>query len=870
MLIMRTCYMLNSNYALDRNSCVYRNAAILGFALLTAQVCVANTSALAQTGQIGSQFERKVLSQQKATPPRAPDTEITVTAKRRGDADVASENEFDEAFIASQGVDDIQSLLSRLQIFIDPTGQPPVLLINGKEIGFDLSILAYPPEALTRVAVLKPEAGSRYGTSSSQRVVNLVLKPKFSSLEGGGALNAATAGGQLGEDIDIARFAINGDMRWTAKVRAGHQSSLLKSSRNSLSSGTYDSIGFVTGINGGEIDPSLSEAAGEVVKFAAIGSSAAGPPTLADFIISANRRNPINPDDFVTLQGSSRNYAVGLGGSHPIGNFSASLSLDVSRSENEGLNGIPMMVLLLPPGTPWSPFNSIVVLNRPLAGTRALRSNSSVQSISTTFTLTGRIYGVQTSLAFGYSHSGSRNRQETGVSTAALQQQLDIHDPTLNPYKPLGNEYLEGIQSRSSSDSYNARINLQKSLITLPTGALIWSASANAGHARSHSARSDLIEDDPANARTNNGQWSGQTSLNVPLSRRGSKFSALGDFLLDLTVGRGVASRSSGQNTFGVGLTWRPIPQIQMNGLLNCASFGPSFSQITKPIVTTINRIFDFRGQEMADPIWITGGNPELNGRHSRVQNLTVNLTVTPLSQHDLALNFGYRQSSTTGGTAEFPELTPAVEAAFPQRIIRDAAGRLVSVDARPIGIEGNRDADLNSTLTLRFGGSRKDDEDSDSGRDPLQFSLSLSHQFRLRDETVIRHGLPTINRLNDDSGTSRHMVDLQFGAGEAAFGSNITVNWRSPSRVNGEDATFRVTPPLLFHLSAFINPDQLVQDFASNPLTKKLKISFSITNLFNRYRRVTYADYSTPEGYSHDEVDPLGRTVLITFRKQL
>ena len=49
----------------------------------------------------------------------------------------------------------------------------------------------------------------------------------------------------------------------------------------------------------------------------------------------------------------------------------------------------------------------------------------------------------------------------------------------------------------------------------------------------------------------------------------------------------------------------------------------------------------------------------------------------------------------------------------------------------------------------------------------------------------------------------------------------------------------------------------------------RALKISFDIQNLFNGYRRVALPDGNIPAGYSRDEVDPLGRTVRLTLRKQ-
>ncbi|WP_313434698.1 hypothetical protein [Novosphingobium sp.] len=805
----------------------------------------------------------------------AADGEIIVIRKRRGDADVASETEFNESEVASEGAYDIQELLNRLQPFIDPTGTPPLLLINGRPAGFDRSILAYPPEALEKVALLKPEASVRYGANPAQRVVNLVLKPKFASYEAGGSVNFATAGGQLGQDLNVARFAINGDMRWSAKVKAGHQSELRKSSRNVPAAfGMFDSGGFVTGINGSEIDPTLSQAAGEIVSVAAVPDYLVTPPSLEAFLATANRRNPVDANAFETLQPSSQNLSVGLGVSYPIGSFSASLSLDANRSKNAGSSGLPMVLLTLPSTNPWSPFDTAVFLYRPFAGLRALQSRNDLETVSTSLTIDGRALGFQTNLALIYSRSSSRSLQETGIAAEKLQDLIDGNDLAFNPYAPITTgKYLKGSRTRSNSSNMNMRVNLQRSLLSLPTGSLGWNFSAAMGQAKSTSTTTDIFLDIPTTTRSDNAQWSGQMSLNLPISRRESKFGLLGDLLLDATFGYAGASGSAGQDTMGLSATWRPLSQIQISGSINRSSVRATVSQTSNPTVTTVNRIFDFKRQEIAEPIWTTGGNSELDPRRSRQENVNMALQLTPFSNQDFTLGVNYHRSKATDGVAGFPELTPVVEAAFPERINRDSEGRLVAVDARPISIKHSVSSDLDSTLAFRLGGRRQRNSGhalSSLIRDPLQFSFAVTHHYLLRDETLIRRGLPVIDRLNDNSGVSRQTVDLQFGFGERAFGSNLGITWGSPSTVRAEDAAFRVKPPLLFNLSAFINPDRLFEGWSDISFIRKLKISLNVTNLFNGYRRVIVEDTVARSVYTRDEINPLGRTVLITIQKQL
>lgn len=795
--------------------------------------------------------------------------DIVVTADRYGDASIAAETEFDENEIAAQGADNIADLLSRLQPFIDPDGNNPVLLINGKPAGFDRSILSYPAEALTRLAVLKPEAGARYGTTSGERVVNLVLKKKFSSLNADAGVNVATAGGQFGGNLAITRTAISGDTRWNAQARIERESALFKSARHiPPPPGVFDSVGYITGLDGGEIDPALSLAAGGIVTVAAIPAVGASDPSLSDFVATANQRHPIDPNTFEMLQPSVRNVALNIGVTRPLSSFSVSLTLDASRNDSDGLVGVQMVSLVLPAGSRWSPFGGAVILNRPFDGTRALRNSYSAQSLAASLTLNGTFAGVQSNLAAGFSHSDSRNLLETGANSAQLQQLIDGNDPMFNPYGRFGDSLLQASRNRSRADTLTARINLQKTVVDLPAGPLAWGFSANGGRASYAATQSDQAGIVPTSDHSST-QLSGQMSLNLPISRRGAAFAALGNLSIDLSVGRLSMTGSSAQTSLGGGVTWAPFAPIQLRGSIERTETAPSFDQLDGPIVTAITRVFDYARQEYAEPTWITGGNSQL-GR-GRQESIALSMMVRPLGRV-VTLNVGYRQSVASGGPTGFPELTPPVEAAFPERVTRDGAGHLVAVDARPINIEREENADLNSSLALRLDGTKRRGSEGPrvgAAGDPIQFNLSLNHRFRLRSEMLIRRGLPVIDRLNGESGASRHMLNLQLGIGNRAFGAGLGASWSSPTRVTGSDGEFRFRPPLTCNFSSFINPHQLFTRLKGNALTAGLKISFNIQNLFNGYRRVTLADGSAPVGYTHDEVDPLGRTLRLTLGKR-
>lgn len=873
-LIMPDRHMgsLGHLFCLSRIACF--RAPMLLYALIGSQTCMIGHTVAAETVSPGTDASTDSGGAGAVHIDGEPNSEITVIRKRAGEAEIASETEFTEADVASQGTYDIRELLSRLQPFIDPSGTPPLLLVNGRPVGFDRSILSYPPEALTKVAVLRPEAAARYGAPSAQRVVNLVLKRKFASLEGGGSVNFATAGGQLGEDLNFARFAIDGETRWNAKVRAGHQSALLKSSRGlQPSTDSANRINLVEGAHGDEINLILAKAAGEIVKTATNPLVAQSNLSPESSLAAANQRRTLDPNAYETLQPSSQNLAFSLGISHPIEDLSASLSIDATRNQSEGLNGLPTASLVLPSGSRWSPLAGTVVLQRTFPGARALRSLNDQRSLSTSLSIAGRALGLQTSMAIGLSFSKGTSLQETGVATETMQQLINDNDPSFNPFEVFNTEFLVGSRSKSSSVNANFSMNLQKNIFDLPTGAVGWSFSGTAGRASSRSSLNDLFSNVRIPTRSKNSQWSGQTSLSLPISRRNTDFAFLGDLSFDINIGYAGASGGQGQNSIGAGTTWRPVPKIQIAVSINRSSATPSVAQTDSLIITTTSRVFDYSRQEIADVIWIAGGNPARDRRQSRQRNINVLFTATPFDQQDLSLDFRYRHSKATGGSTEFPELTPTVELAFPERISRNDKGRLISVDARPIAIEHDISAELSSSLSFRS--NAQDRRRSRGANDtyspaPLQFNFAINHQYLLHDATTIRQGLPPINHIGGDSGVSRHTIDAQFGVGERAFGSNINLNWRSAYRVRAEEVKYRVEPPLRINFSAFIAPDRLFQELERFPIIQKMKISLNIANIFNSYKMIHDVQKGNSKVQSRNDVDPLGRTIMISLQKQI
>jgi outer membrane receptor protein involved in Fe transport len=222
------------------------------------------------------------------------------------------------------------------------------------------------------------------------------------------------------------------------------------------------------------------------------------------------------------------------------------------------------------------------------------------------------------------------------------------------------------------------------------------------------------------------------------------------------------------------------------------------------------------------------------------------------------------------------PAPTPVIERTFPERFVRDAAGRLVSVDARPISIARDLSERLDNSVTLSLapGAGKGEGAAGALAPNPWQFSLSINHGWLLRSELLIRAGLPAIDRLGGDTAQSRHSVGFQLVAARSGLGMTLDGNWQSGFRLRDPDAVggardYRHKAVTIMNLRLFAEPGRLLRTAEKPAWLSELNVSIDIQNLFDTYRRVTLGDGRVPAGYERYEVDPLGRTIQLSVRKR-
>ena len=190
---------------------------------------------------------------------------------------------------------------------------------------------------------------------------------------------------------------------------------------------------------------------------------------------------------------------------------------------------------------------------------------------------------------------------------------------------------------------------------------------------------------------------SASANFDLPVSRRNRDFNALGNFTLNANAEVEQLSDFGTLTTIGGGLNWSPFDRLSLLASWTREEGAPSVSQLGDPILTTPDtRVFDFTTGQTVLVTSITGGNPNLLADKRNVLKIGGNWK--PFKEKDLRLRAEYVLSRLDRPVSSFPGVTAELEAAFPERFIRNASGQLVSVDFRPVNYdEARRD-------TIRWG----------------------------------------------------------------------------------------------------------------------------------------------------------------------
>ena len=150
----------------------------------------------------------------------ADEDEIVVVGQRDPNSvigDIPPENTLNSRDIRAYGASSISELLDAVGAQTHSArgrdSGPPVVLLNGKRISGFREIRDLPPEAIQRMEILPEEVALKYGYRADQRVVNIILRPRFRSTAARLDGDAPSEGGRVGGVADVTRLMIGNNGR---------------------------------------------------------------------------------------------------------------------------------------------------------------------------------------------------------------------------------------------------------------------------------------------------------------------------------------------------------------------------------------------------------------------------------------------------------------------------------------------------------------------------------------------------------------------------------------------------------------------------------------------------------------------------------
>lgn len=747
---------------------------------------------------------------------------IVVTGQRRGSVigTIPPENVLDSADVRATGATSIDELVEALAPQLGSArgrgGGRPVMLLNGQRISGFRELRDIPTEAIERVELLPEEVALKYGYRADQRVMNIVLRERFRSTAARAESEIPTEGGFVGGESDVTRLMIGGNGRTTLNFHAEGHSMLTEDER----------------------DIALASAAG----------------------------NGADPRQARSLRGSGREIRAGATINRTMfGNVGATLNGELQHQVGRSLIGLdPISRQPLERRTGTDSGHAGLALNWNLGDWR-----------------------------WSSTANADLSRSETDTERSGRPQVQ---------------------RARSTTASADADVTANGTLMSLPAGEVGTTVRVGAGTLHLDSRRGGSDEQTSTSLSRTSGRAS--ANVDVPLSSRRSGFSPIGNLTLNANAEIERLSDFGALSTIGAGANWSPAAPLNLVASWTREEGAPSIQQLGNPVLETPgSRVFDFSRGETVLATVITGGNPGLAADRRNVMKLGAHWQ--PLDETDLRLRGEYVRTRFESPVSTFPGATAALEAAFPDRFVRNLAGELVSVDLRPVNLDSARRDTLRigfdfskplrsagpspaqiEALRARLGpaGGRASPRPADSGG-PSQLpggaggprgfgrlfggggtggrlTFSLTDIINLVDEATIRPGLPRLDYLRGDAsgqtgGRARHQIEAQAGYFNNGLGARLSANYRSATRVDDPGSqSLRFAPLGTVDLRLFANLGQRFDLVSKYPSLRGSSVRLEVDNLFNARPKVRNALGEVPFSYQPDLLEPLGRTIEISFRK--
>ncbi|MDO8409787.1 MAG: TonB-dependent receptor [Phenylobacterium sp.] len=775
--------------------------------------------------------------------------ELVVSGARQAGSvigDITPELTLSPQEIRAYGASSVSELLEALapQLGSGQGGGRPVILINGGRISGFAEIRDLPTEAIARVEILPEELSLKYGYPAEQKVVNMVLRPRFrATLVEGTATSPTQAGG--GETLGAhgARLDILEGRRLTLDAKANTTDSIEESDRDITGGeGAFRSLQAQS--NDVSLNAVFAKPLDNGVSFSVNGlfeaSESESRQGLSPFGPEAQLRN---------TQSQTGKLAASAAGALAGWQWSTTGEIERGETETDTDRASGGAAFLDTSRTLSTSAQADLVLNRALWALPA-------GQVSTA--LTARASAIE--LESEATRLGVDQSSDLSRTVGELRSNFDI------PLTRAG----EGLGERIGRLSGNLNFGVEQvsdfgALETYGYG-LNWRPTPEirvlGSFSRSGEAPTINQLGDPVTVTT-------------------------GVRVFDLTRGEtaevtrtsgGIADLDAGEkDVFKLGVTYEPFDEINLRLQANYVSSRTHDAIVAFPSAST--------QVEAAFPDRFTR---DASGALVAIDARPVNFALQARDEVRWGLTYS-RQVGTTPTADQRAEMRRRFEAARPAAAAgTQAEGGAPASAERPPGDEGPPDGPPpgegagpggppgGGPMGGGRGGPGGGGGFGGFGGGPRSgvFQVGLYHTYAFRDEVQIAPGLPTLDLLDgaalgSGGGSPRHEVELQANYSKSGLGVSMDANWQSATRIDGgatgDDLKFSDFATVDLRLFADPGMQRWARQYT---WLRGARATLSIENVFDSRQQVRTADGVVPITYQPDLMDPVGRTVRLTVRK--
>jgi iron complex outermembrane receptor protein len=820
-------------------------------------------------------------SKQTAAAPtkvRVPQEIVIIGERRSAVKNVDPIATLDSNDVAATGATTVPELLRAIRPLTQSAdGGEPIFLLNGQRTsGYD-EIGSLPPEAIDKVEVLPEPAALRYGYPPTRKVLNFITKRNFRQAEVRGSVGTTSRPGSTTANANLNVTRLHKDSRFTVALESRHTSSLLQRERHILPDPDvlFDSLGNVTGVDLGEVDPALSAAAGQVVTAAPVPQAEADRSSLAAYAAAANQPRLFDLGPYRTLVPHNDAWkAEAVLANRLGGTLSGSLNVTAEKSTDRTLSGPAAATLTVPGSNPYSPFAGSVLLHRYLTETDPLRSRETTTTLHGGGTQRGVTAGWRWDLTGAFDQKLVSGIGEHGIDISAANAAIAAG---ANPFVPLDPSLLADRltdRARLLTRTMGTKLVVTNTPVQLPAGAMTVTGTVEAERLSADSVTRGANPFDLHLGRT---RTEAAIALDVPLTSRANKaFAPVGD----LSVNASVNARRVGG--FGalydrtLGLTWSPFKGLQVLLQDKRSGTAPAMDKLASPIVVVPNfSVFDYATGRTEVVTLTLGGNPDLAAERRHVSSVGVN--VKPFASSDIRVGATLETSDIHDQTGDIYTLTPQFESIFPDRFGRDSTGRLVSVTFQPTNFYRERQRVLNMTLSAGGVVGKKPPApasgEKEKSDDRPHYWAGAGPKIWFSDRLQLRPGTPVLDLLGGDTvkgwGMPRVTSYFYGGINYLGNGANIDGWFQGGARIRGGNPASDLSFSGIFRLNIGVYVS--VHHFLPKAeWTRHSQLKLEVENVTDAHQDVRDRNGRVPNRFQPDYLDPIGRTVKLTLRKIL